>query len=1832
MGNICNGRLFRAAKGGGLVLLALFGGLQLLSQPLEVSSGPPYTPDNLITNVFLGDGVEVLSVSYEGNNQSVGFFNNGGASIGMSRGIVMTTGRAATQGASIGVNSPGSSQASVSLPGSALFDPDMQAIAGQGGSINDICRYIITFRPVSDTLRFRYAFGSEEYPEYVCSNFNDIFGFFISGPGITGPYSNNSRNIALVPGTNLPVRINNVNPGVVGSSGTAGNCQPPLGSLSYSAFYNANENSPALPVYDGYTDVFTAEAVVVPCSTYTIKLVICDVSDGAFDSGVFLEAKSFGTGSVDVQIAGLSVDGGLAEGCRDGEIAFVLPVRTEADLPISYSIEGSAQPGLDYSPLPAAVVVPAGDSIVRFTVEAFEDNIDEGDENIRLIVQVDPCNVDTFDILIKENPLLKPDLGDDLQQCPEELVGLDGSIPIELPVPPRFVNNTPLSIAQHNIQYFSPIEVQGVLPATLGPEVIKSVCIDSLVHQWIDDLDVFLFSPDGQFIELTTDNGGNGGNGGQPDQYRATCFSPAATVPINFPGPFAPASAVPFTGDWKPEGVWEDLWNGSRRTNGTWRLLITDDAMGFVGTLYQWSICFNAPYEINYQWTPANGLSCTDCPDPVLTVPAAVTTYSLLAQDSYGCQVADTIVVEPFGSLSMSDPVCGAVTENSIEIIWPVVPASLGYEVSIDGGPWIPANGANSHLINGLALLQTVSVAVRVVGSDCPSNPKWVSCTTLNCTPPAVALATINPVSCFGGSDGSVQLEVTAGNGPFIYALPGQQNATGLLTGLSAGLWVAQVTDGSGCTASLSFTVPQPPDPGFAFVVKKPVSCAGGQDGELTVVVNDGNGPYVFDWSSGATDSVAAQLGAGQYLLNLADAAGCVYRLDTLLSEPLPLQATANVSAVSCFGGSNGAVQLLLSGGTGGYTVEWLGSGGLFGPSIANVPAGSYEALIEDINGCSLSVSADVGQPAVLQVSALATDALCTAVPGGILQANSQGGVPPYVYSWRETSSGLVVGSAATTSNVLAGTYSLLVRDANGCENTAQVSVAEPPPLAAVLSLRQPACFGGSDGQGSALVSGGRPPYNYQWSNGATTQLTNALAAGNVALTVTDANGCLLDTALLLSQPARLVLSLSAYPVSCFGGSDGAVSSLATGGTSPYTYSWNVSAANTDSLSQLSAASVSLRLTDANGCQAADTVELTQPLPLALNFAVLDVACFGGDSGRITATASGGAGGYQYSWSNGQQTAVVSGLQAGNYQLSLTDANSCVLTETVTVNQPTLLSASVTTVVQACSGPPNGGASAVAQGGVAPYTFSWSSGQSGSTVGGLTSGSYQLTVQDANGCQFTLPVVVDRAPPVLLSYAVVDVDCHGSASGSVSLTVAGGTPPFLYQWTGAAVGNTPTAANLRAGNYGITVSDAQGCEAAAAVTVEEPSPLAAEAQLTNIACAGQSTGAVSVQLTGGRSPYSYVWSNGATTAAIDSLAAGQYSLTARDANGCVLSRSFNLIQPPPILLQPQITNADCANSSNGRIALTASGGQGPYIFQWSNGAGGAGLEQLTAGEYTVTLTDGLGCAVVKTYTVGAPPPIVVNLQPTDVSCFDEADGQLQVLASGGNPPYRFKLNTSSLFSGSSLFAGLDEGSYAVLVRDAKGCEQQSGVATIRQPNPLLLELPDRLIIMYGDTTTLDPVITSDRPVIVYSWTTVDTSRMSCTDCRQPLIFPVYEADYALLIRDEKGCEARGSVRVIVEKDFRVEVPTGFTPNDDGQNDLLLVHGRPGIQVRLFRVYDRWGEIVFEARDFEVNDATVGWDGNFRSEPVNGGVFIWQADALLPDGREQRFRGQTTLIR
>jgi hypothetical protein len=347
----------------------------------------------------------------------------------------------------------------------------------------------------------------------------------------------------------LPVSINNIHPYNDQNSPNPNPCFP-----FNAQYYNGNSNTTKQPVYDGYTDIFTATAMVIPCQTYTIKLAIADVFDAAYDSGVFLEARRFRH----IRSAGRS---GATAGrrwlyrrrCSAATINFTIAQPQTQNFPLNYEVFGSATPGVDFTSLPANLFIPAGQTQLSGQYPGLEDGLTEAPEDVFVRVKVDACNWDTVRILIKDNLLVPPVMQDTGICIAGTPITLNATVPIQTPPPPTFSNNNSIPIPDNYPAVNSPVNVSGVQPVTLGPGIIRSVCVN-LNHSYDDDIDLFLISPGGQVLELTTDNGGSG------DNYTNTCFTPSAAVPITFPGPQAPASAAPFTGNFQPEGAWSDLW------------------------------------------------------------------------------------------------------------------------------------------------------------------------------------------------------------------------------------------------------------------------------------------------------------------------------------------------------------------------------------------------------------------------------------------------------------------------------------------------------------------------------------------------------------------------------------------------------------------------------------------------------------------------------------------------------------------------------------------------------------------------------------------------------------------------------------------------------------------------------------------------------------------------------------------------------------------------------------------------------------------------------------------------------------------------------------------------------------------------------------------------------------------------------------------------------------------------------------------------------------------------------------------------------------------------
>jgi len=366
-----------------VLLLFLFLPFATTNAQLTVinSTNPPYNPTYLIEDVFLGAGVDVLNVSYSGSSQAIGYFNGVNSNIGLNEGLLMTTGSADL---AVGPNNSPSSGA-INFSGS---DPDLVTIAGT--IINDATVFEIDFIPFENTLSFRYVFASEEYDEYVCSGFNDVFGFFISGPGFNGPYSGGAENIALIPGTTIPVAIDNINNG-------GGLCGPT------NVTYYRNNLAGTSVEYDAFTTVLEATVSVVPCSQYSIKLAIGDALDFSYDSGVFLEANSFGTEVINVEIISPSNDSSAIEGCSAATILVTLPSPSLIGTTVPLNIGGTATNGVDYQTIPNSLFIPAGQSSVSFPITPIVDNIVEGTETITFQVPISSCAQKTVTAYIKDN-------------------------------------------------------------------------------------------------------------------------------------------------------------------------------------------------------------------------------------------------------------------------------------------------------------------------------------------------------------------------------------------------------------------------------------------------------------------------------------------------------------------------------------------------------------------------------------------------------------------------------------------------------------------------------------------------------------------------------------------------------------------------------------------------------------------------------------------------------------------------------------------------------------------------------------------------------------------------------------------------------------------------------------------------------------------------------------------------------------------------------------------------------------------------------------------------------------------------------------------------------------------------------------------------------------------------------------------------------------------------------------------------------------------------------------------------------------------------------------
>ncbi len=923
------------------------------------------------------------------------------------------------------------------------------------------------------------------------------------------------------------------------------------------------------------------------------------------------------------------------------------------------------------------------------------------------------------------------------------------------------------------------------------------------------------------------------------------------------------------------------------------------------------------------------------------------------------------------------------------------------------------------------------------------------------------------------------------------------------------------------------------------------VSCNGSANGSASILASGGTPSFAYAWSpSGGTGATATNLSNGSYTCVVTDAAGCTSSQVYTITQPTALTtASTSQTNIACNGNSTGTASVTASGGTSSYSYSWSPSGGT-AASASSLSAGSYSCLITDANGCTAQRNFTITQPAVLSVSSSITNVACNGDATGAATMTPAGGTSAYTYVW---SNG---GTTSSKSLLVAGTYTCTVTDANSCTSVQLITISQPAALAATTSDTDVDCFGNTNGAASVTVSGGTTGYTYSWSpSGGTSTTASNLSAGSYTCVITDANACTLSKNFTISQPSVLAANTSVTNVACNNGTNGTAVLTPSGGTGTLTYSWTPSVSSTSSASGLGAGSYSCVITDANGCTVTKNMTVTQPAAFNVNATSTNNLCNGQSMGSTSVSVSGSTSPYTYSWSNGGSTNSTSGLTAGTYTCTITDANSCVATEVITITQPTVLSATTTSSNVSCNSGSNAAATVNVSGGTAGYTYSWApSGGTGATASGLVAGSYTCNVTDANGCTTSQNFTLTEPAVLAATSASNDVNCNSAATGSASVSPSGGTASYTYAWAPSG-GTAATATGLTAGNYSCMITDANSCVVTELVTISEPTAMAVTQSSTNVACNTGTNGSASVTVSGGNGPYTFLWSNGGTTDAENNLVAGNYICTITDANGCDVQSLFIITAPNTIASTVSITNPICFGGE-GSATVNSTGGTGTLSYSWSTGGNGPVETNLYAGTYSVITTDGNGCTSQELVVITAPAQIQNSISYTMPMC-NGGTGDVTVTPSGGTGAFTYSWTNGNT---TATQTGLVAGGYDVVVTDANGCTKFTTV-TMTQPAAITLSTTMQDPLCNGGVGTATVVANGGTAGYTYSWITGGT-----TDTEGNLVAGTYQ----VVVTDQNGCTSTTNA-VVVEPTVisTSSTTTNELTGNDGTIDLTVTGGTPG---------------------------------------------------------------------
>lgn len=1077
--------------------------------------------------------------------------------------------------------------------------------------------------------------------------------------------------------------------------------------------------------------------------------------------------------------------------------------------------------------------------------------------------------------------------------------------------------------------------------------------------------------------------------------------------------------------------------------------------------------------------------------------------------------------------------------------------------------------------------------------------------------------------SCNGDSDGIAILTFNGGQGPFDInwyengsILPIAQSNI-IVEGLSAGNYYVSVKDTLGCETIHYFDIIDINPITVVSQITSP-SCVGSSDGSISTIISGGNGGYDYLWSPGSMISNnVTGLSAGIYDLIITDVSSCVHTETFVVNDPDVIAIDLSVSTISCNGLSDGSISATASLGSGIYTYQWYLNGGAISsldggisPDIVNLSSGIYSVEVMDTYGCTSSMSYVMMEPSSISIEIEQNDPSCFGFNDGQFIASVNGGADGFQFVLKDESNNILT-EEFYSNQLLSGTYNLVVTDINSCQDSVLFTLNDPDAILLNVNVTDVSCYDGNNGSATFDVQNNIGPVNNTWSKVIALNdyepisfseiLNNNVVEGNYILEVIDSIGCIQSEFFSVEQADSIEVTILTSPSVCSNVSGATAMASILNASEPINYVWTINQENnitqtTETATGLSPGTIYLNGTDDNGCAIPLTVVEIPESENALIQVQIDILnpnnCFNDSQAELEAVVYNDDNtpinsNVLYQWyfngnavlaSQGGTVNILSDLGPGVYSVEVINENlGCIHSYTIELFNPSEITIDIVTEDIDCFGDSVGTALATVVNGTLPLNYQWNNSMGVNIESdvfnplNLKAGIYELVVTDFNGCNQSEVFEIFENDSLALEINAQSISCFGGDDGIIYSSIVGGFGDYSYQWRNdlnEIISISPSATDLTAQNYTLTVSDDLDCSVTSSLTLDQAEEFIITTNIVDINCFGYSTGSISLDVSGGTGELTYEWdSTEDNVNQIINLGEGTYQVIISDENGCQTTESYYVEQSPQLVASAEGIFQSC---TEGIVNITSvEGGTLPYEFFWLDDPTNEtmSISNLMPGYHTFIISDFYDCMLTDSALISGSNEIFTSLSSDSVLCQGDSTGSITVsILNADNYPYYYSINDENSFdemviTPTFVIDSLPVGDYTIYIKDGENCIDTTEQLSLFEPTSLEVQILSTDVLCFGNDDGLIS-IQSSGGIAPYDISLDAGNTFVTTDFDGMEELNVFSGDYEVLISDHNDCTVSESVSINQPEPLFLSVSNfsdynGFNNSCYNSNDASL---------------------------------------------------------------------------